>query len=42
MPQGRTYCDAHYQEAYANYEADYANYEAALEQYYTDAAAGTL
>ena len=36
VASGRTYCDAHYQEAIADYEIDYANYQNALQQYYVD------
>jgi cation transport ATPase len=36
IAQGRTFCDAHYQEALADYEIDYENYQAALQQYYAD------
>ncbi len=36
VASGRTYCDAHYQEAMADYEIEYANYQNALQQYYSD------
>lgn len=39
IAQGRTYCDAHYQEALSEYEADFTDYQAALEQYHADVAA---
>jgi len=36
VASGRTYCDAHYQEAMADYQIEYANYQNALQQYYVD------
>ena len=36
VASGRTYCDAHYQEAMADYQVEYANYQNALQQYYVD------
>lgn len=36
IAQGRTLCDAHYQEALSDYQDDYAEYQAALEQYHAD------
>lgn len=36
IANGRTYCDAHYEEALADYQIEYDNYQNAMQQYYID------